>query len=369
MNSCIQTGGIAHVVGARPNFVKLAPVFAALRALGQKQSVIHTGQHFDPAMDAVFFGDLGLPRPDINLNQHGGSPAELTARILLALEPILLETTPAAVTVYGDVTSTAAAALTAAKCGLPVVHVEAGLRSFDRSMPEEHNRILVDHLADLLITTEESANANLAREGIPAERVVFAGNCMIDSLLRHLPQALAQMPWTRHGLTPGEYALVTLHRPGNVDDAARLAALLRAVADVARLLPVLFPLHPRTRSRLPADLAALAGVRICEPLPYLEFTGLMARARMVLTDSGGIQEETTCLGVPCLTLRPNTERPVTLTHGSNRLVGTDGAAIVAAAAAVLREQPTPRPPPPLWDGHAGERTAAAICRWLATARA
>lgn len=356
---------ILHVVGARPNFMKIAPVMAALAQRGPAftQLLVHTGQHYDANMSQIFFDELGLPAPDVYLAVGSGSHAVQTAQIMLKFEPVIHDFRPDWVVVPGDVNSTVACALVASKLGVHIAHIEAGLRSFDRTMPEEINRVLTDHLADLLFTTEPSGNANLRAEGIADARVRYVGNVMIDTLVRLLPAAEARWPAlaAEHGLAP-RYVLVTLHRPSNVDDPATLAEVMAALADLAADVQVVFPVHPRTRSRIAgARLPVAAGVRLLEPLGYLEFLALQAHAALVLTDSGGVQEETTCLGVPCLTARPNTERPITLTQGTNRLVASTRAALVAAAHDALA-QPVGRAaqPPALWDGRAAERVAAAF---------
>lgn len=358
---------VLHVVGARPNFMKVAPLMAALAGRSARQRLVHTGQHFDERMSGVFFEELGLPRPDVDLGVGSGSHGEQTGRILIAFERALLEgERPDLVVVPGDVNSTAAAALVAAKLGIPVAHLEAGLRSRDRSMPEELNRLVTDHLSELLLTPSPDADENLLREGIPARRIARVGNLMIDTLRAHLPRARALGVPAAMGLSPGRYAVVTLHRPANVDAPEALAPLLGALAEVARRVPVVFPVHPRTRARLehPALAVAAAALRLVEPLGYLEFLSLTSSARLVLTDSGGLQEETTALGVPCLTLRENTERPVTVTEGTNQVVGLDPARIVAAARRALDgERPRGRTPA-LWDGRAGQRAADAIEEFL-----
>jgi UDP-N-acetylglucosamine 2-epimerase (non-hydrolysing) len=352
---------VLHVVGARPNFMKVAPVVRALAARGAAQKLVHTGQHHGERMSDVFFAELGLPAPDVHLGVGAGTHAEQTARAMLALDAALRDLPrPDWVVVPGDVNSTLAAALVAAKSGLRVAHLEAGLRSFDRRMPEELNRVAVDHLADLLLTPSPDADRNLAREGIPPERVVQVGNVMIDSLRAALPAAQGRRSAEALGLARRGYALATLHRPSNVDDPAALDGLLGVLADVARAVPVLFPIHPRTRARLAAAGRAVpASVRLLEPQGYLDFLSLMEGARLVLTDSGGVQEETTALGVPCLTLRESTERPITVQEGTNEVVGTDPARIVAAARRVLETPPPPRCPA-LWDGRAAERVAEAL---------
>lgn len=352
---------VLHVVGARPNFVKVAPVMRALAARGAAQRLVHTGQHHGARMSDVFFEDLGLPAPDVHLGVGAGSHAEQTARVMLALERALAELPrPDWVLVPGDVNSTLAAALVAAKRGLRVAHLEAGLRSFDRSMPEELNRVAVDHLSDLLLTPSPDADRNLLREGLPAARVVRVGNAMIDSLLAALPAARAREVPARLGLAPGAYGVVTLHRPSNVDDPAALARLAEALGEIGRALPLVFPVHPRTRAALGAGGAAPDGLRLTEPLGYLDFLSLLASARLALTDSGGVQEETTVLGVPCLTLRDNTERPVTVEEGTNQVVGTDPGRVVAAARRALAAPPPAPRQPALWDGRAGERVAEAL---------
>lgn len=357
---------VLSVVGARPNFMKIAPVMRALEARGARQLLVHTGQHYDARMSQVFFDELALPEPDIYLGVGSDTHARQTARLLVDFEEVLREHRPDLVVVAGDVNSTLAAALTAAKEGVPTAHVEAGLRSFDRAMPEEINRIVTDHLSDLLFTTEESGNRHLAHEGIAAEKVHFVGNCMVDSLLEHRRRALETEPWNAFSLPPDGYGLVTLHRPSNVDDPATLARLLRLLGELAEGLPLLFPVHPRTRARIEASgVAVPSALVLCEALPYLSFLGLMARARLVLTDSGGIQEETTALDIPCLTLRENTERPVTVDLGSNRLVGTDEAAIRGGFDEILRGAWKRATRPPLWDGRAGERIAEIVIRRLA----
>ncbi len=356
---------ILCVVGARPNFMKMAPVVAALQKRGVTPRLIHTGQHYDAAMSHVFFEQLGMPEPDAHLQVGSGSHGEQTARILMAFEAVCLEDPPDWVVVAGDVNSTLACALVAAKLGIPVAHVEAGLRSFDRKMPEEVNRVLTDHLSQLLFTTERSGSGNLAREGIAPERIHFVGNCMVDSLLRHRKAAEDLTPWADFGLEAGNYALVTLHRPSNVDDPEVLSRIFSTLAKISESLPVLFPVHPRTKARLrDAGLDLPETIQPVEALPYLSFLGLMARARCVLTDSGGIQEETTVLGVPCLTLRWNTERPITVEMGTNRLVGTDPHRILAGLQDLEDGNWPPGRQPLLWDGEAGGRIAEAVLSWV-----
>ena len=350
---------IAAVVGARPNFVKIAPIMAALRDRPEaRTTLIHTGQHYDVQMSAAFFAHLEIPTPDVNLDVRSGTAASQIAEVMQRLEPVLAECRPDIVVVVGDVNSTIAAALTAVKAGIPVAHVEAGLRSFDRTMPEETNRVLTDWISDLLFTTEPAAGENLAREGIPADRIHFVGNVMIDTLFRYRERA-EQSPILRTlGLQPGTYAALTLHRPSNVDSPEALGRMLTALARIQSDIPVVFPVHPRTRQRLAAvngSLPPLPGLRLVEPLPYLDFLCLMAHARCVLTDSGGIQEETTALGVPCLTLRTNTERPITVTRGTNRVVGVEPDAIVTAWRQVAAGRWPAGELPALWDGKAAER--------------
>ena len=357
---------LLHLVGARPNFMKLAPVFRAGRARpGVEQLIVHTGQHYGHGMSERFFGDLGIPEPDANLEVGSGSHAEQTARIMLGCEPVFARYRPDWLVVYGDVNSTVAAALVAAKMGIRIAHVEAGLRSRDRTMPEEINRLLTDQLADLLLTPSADAGANLATEGIPADRVVFVGNVMVDTLLHLLEPARELDLPSKLGIAGSRYVFVTLHRPSNVDDPATLAELMAGLEAVAADLPVLFAVHPRTRERLTTFglLGAAPSVRLLDPLGYLETVSLVDRAALVITDSGGLQEETTALGVPCLTARPNTERPVTITEGTNRLIASRRDALVQAAAEVLCGAPraasaTRRPA--LWDGRAGERVIDAI---------
>lgn len=347
---------VLHVTGARPNFPKAAPVLAALSGHPVRQLLVHTGQHYDERMSEVFFRQLGLPEPDVNLGVGSGSHARQTAAIMTGLEELFTSHAPDLVVVYGDVNSTAAAALVAAKMGIALAHVEAGLRSFDMSMPEEVNRLVTDRLADLLLVTSPDAIAHLGNEGVRAERIHLVGNPMIDTLLRLRPRFSTAAVTTDLGLH-GRYVAATLHRPGNVDSPQDVAELVRAVHRVADQAPVVIPLHPRGRERLEhAGLTSHQGVRVVEPLGYLEFMSLVAGAAAVVTDSGGVQEETTVLGVPCLTLRPNTERPVTITHGTNQLVTREslpGEVEQVLAAGPLRDWPVP----PLWDGHAGPRIA------------
>lgn len=358
-----MAGSVCFVVGARPNFMKSAPVLRALRRESPEVEtlLVHTGQHYDPEMSGIFLEELGLPQPDVFLGVGSGTHAAQTAAALVGVERVLVERRPDLVVVPGDVNSTLAAALAAVKLQIPVAHLEAGLRSYDTSMPEEHNRVLTDHLSTLLLTHSGSAADNLAREGVDAERIAFVGNTMIDSLLAHLEAARAGEPWAELGLEPGGYGLVTLHRPALVDDPGLLAATFAALRDLASQLgPIVFPAHPRTRERL-ATLGLLddgGGITVTGPIAYLPFLGLESAARYVLTDSGGVQEETSALGVRCFTLRSNTERPVTVERGTNTLLGLDPARI--ADIPTLLATPRESAPIPLWDGRAGERAAAAI---------
>lgn len=352
------------VAGARPNFMKIAPVMAAFAETGIAAQLLHTGQHYDAAMSDSFFADLGIPKPDHHLEVGSGSHAVQTAEVMKRFEPVLEAVQPLAVLVVGDVNSTIACALVAAKRGVRVIHVEAGLRSYDRGMPEEINRVLTDQISDLLFTTEKSALANLQREGIDPARVAFVGNVMIDTLYRHLQRAV---PAARTlGAELPEYAVLTLHRPSNVDHPDVLGPLLDVVGEIDRCLPVVLPLHPRTRANIEkfGFTAKLDGLRILPPVGYLEMLGLMRDAKLVLTDSGGIQEETTALGVPCLTLRENTERPITIAEGTNTLVGPDPVAIRAAFEEVMTSGGKAGRIPEYWDGRAAMRIAHTLQSWL-----
>ncbi len=352
---------IVYVIGTRPNFVKTAPVIAALRERlpEGRHAIVHTGQHYDRMMSEVFFEELGTPAPDHMLEVGSGSHAVQTARTMERLEPVLEEERPDLVLVPGDVNSTLAAVLTAVKMGIPVGHIESGLRSFDRTMPEEVNRIVADELSERLYLHSEEAIENLRAEGIAEERMKFVGNTMIDTLVALEGRFRAAGSAARLGVEPGGYLLVTLHRPALVDGELLAETVARLVA-LAAEMPVVFPVHPRTRAKMEAVAADHAGLLLSEPLGYLDFLSLLADAGAVLTDSGGIQEETTYLGVPCFTLRDNTERPVTIRAGTNTLLGLDPAAIAGIPAA-LAERPAGRPePPPLWDGHAAERIADEI---------
>ncbi|HYM78409.1 MAG TPA: UDP-N-acetylglucosamine 2-epimerase (non-hydrolyzing) [Candidatus Dormibacteraeota bacterium] len=384
---------ILHVVGARPNFMKAAPVLRALSATaGVRQTLVHTGQHYDNAMSDVFFQQLEMPQPDCNLGVGSGTHAQQTAAVMQAFEPVLLERKPDLVLVYGDVNSTVAAALVCSKLNVRVGHVEAGLRSRDRTMPEEINRLVTDQLSDLLFTPSADGDENLLREGIDRSKIHLVGNVMIDTLLRLLPRAEEHFPAT----VSSPYALVTLHRPSNVDDVVWLRELLATLAELSGHLHIVFPVHPRTRQRIESATVGVATgtspvprseasgegknsaailaqtmpptLHLLKPLPYLEFLALQRHAAIVITDSGGIQEEATFLGIPCLTVRENTERPITITHGTNQLVGRDLRKLRSAAEEILRSKPAaPRQEPdrnrvPLWDGHAAERIARIIVR-------
>jgi UDP-N-acetylglucosamine 2-epimerase (non-hydrolysing) len=350
---------VVCVAGARPNFMKVKPVMDALEQRGARVTLVHTGQHYDAAMSEVFFAELGLRRPDHLLGAGSGTHAVQTSRVMTAFEPLVAELTPDVVVVTGDVNSTLACALVAAKLGIPLAHVEAGLRSRDRSMPEEINRIVTDRVSDYLFAPSEDAVDNLWAEGFGPAHVHLVGNVMVDTLLANADRAADRGTLAGFGLRPGQYGLVTLHRPANVDDPAVLGALLPALAEISRACPLVLPAHPRVNGRL-QGAGLPASMRIIPPLGYLDFIALEASARLVLTDSGGVQEETTVLGVPCLTLRDTTERPITRTEGTNQLVGRDPAAIVKAAHQVM-VSPPPRPrSPALWDGQTGQRIAAAL---------
>ena len=355
---------VFNVVGARPNFIKIAPLMAEMAARRAFCPVlIHTGQHYDQKMSAIFFEELRLPKPDIDLGVGSGSHAEQTAGVMVAFEKLCAAQHPDLVLVVGDVNSTLACSLVAAKLGLPLAHVEAGLRSRDRAMPEEINRLVTDTLADYLFTTSRDADDNLKAEGIAAEKIFFVGNVMIDTLLKHLTKAKERTKLARQQLgihQHQDYAVLTLHRPANVDSPSCLAQLLKAIAFIQTRLPIIFPVHPRTRKQLEQlgftpKLAALPNLITCEPLGYLDFLALLQQAKLVLTDSGGLQEETTVLGVPCLTLRENTERPVTVSQGTNTLVGMDTAKIIAAAQEIMHNGGKAGRIPDHWDGKAAQR--------------
>lgn len=373
----VDLGPVICVVGARPNFMKMAPILRAMAAHVPQVPVllVHTGQHYDQDMSGRLFEELGLRRPDVNLEVGSGTHAIQTAEVMRRFEPVVDAHSPSCVAVVGDVNSTLACALVAVKKGIPVVHIEAGLRSYDRTMPEEINRILTDQISARLYTTERTAEDNLVQEGIPSQHVCFVGNVMIDSVVygranaRSAAQTLRACQMDPALLSgPAGYGVVTLHRPSNVDNVETLRALLEALAEVAGKLPLVFALHPRTRSNIDrfglANLIDPLRMVLLPPQGYLEMQGLMAGATIVLTDSGGLQEETTALGVPCLTLRENTERPITIEQGTNMLVGRDRAAIVAAVGEVLAGRGKRGRLPELWDGHAAERIAADLYQWL-----
>jgi UDP-N-acetylglucosamine 2-epimerase (non-hydrolysing) len=360
---------VVAVVGARPNFVKIAPIMAELAEYPYiSTTLVHTGQHYDAQMSDSFFANLDIPRPDVNLKVPAGGAVTQIAEIMTRIEPVMESVCPDVVIVVGDVNSTVAATFAAVKMGYPVAHVESGLRSFDRSMPEEINRVLTDAVSDVLFTTEPAAQENLVREGVAPQRIHFVGNVMIDTLFRYRERARRSDVLERLGLEPGGYTVLTLHRPSNVDDEGTLGLLLAAVARIQAEIPVVFPVHPRTRSRLEVVsgvLPPMPGLRVVDPMRYLDFLQLMAESKCVLTDSGGIQEETTALGIPCLTLRHNTERPITVTCGTNRIVGTEPETIYRG----WREVSDGRWPdgtlPELWDGKAASRIVRVL---LGTAR-
>jgi UDP-N-acetylglucosamine 2-epimerase (non-hydrolysing) len=353
---------IVHVVGARPNYMKIAPLMEALRPVADiRQLLVNTGQHYDEAMATGFIRELQLPVPDRDLGVGSASHAVQTANVMIRFEAVCQEERPDLVVVVGDVNSTMAATLVAAKLMIPVAHVEAGLRSFDRTMPEEINRIVTDRVADLLLTPSRDADENLLREGVPPDRIHLVGNVMIDTLLRHLPAARLERIQDRVAVNERQYAVLTLHRPSNVDQPDTFRGILDAVNVVARDMPVVFPVHPRTRQRI-AEMGLSDAVRplmVTDPLGYIDFLSLTSHARLILTDSGGLQEESTALGVPCLTLRENTERPVTVTDGTNRVVGVDPTKIIAGYRAAL-DAGQVRRIPPLWDGRASERIAVIL---------
>jgi len=350
---------ILNIVGARPNFIKIAPILEQMKKTrGIDALLVHTGQHYDESMSEVFFRDLGIPSPDINLAIGSASHAEQTARIMLAFEKVCLDENPDMVVVVGDVNSTMACTLVASKLRIRVAHVEAGLRSNDRTMPEEINRIVTDALADILFTTSRDADENLKREGTDPSKIFFVGNVMIDTLLKHRDKALAL------GAVDGDFALVTLHRPSNVDDPSVLEGILEALREIAEKIDVVFPIHPRTARRI-TDFGFETGkIQITEPFGYLEFLNRLSQARIVLTDSGGLQEETTILGIPCLTLRNNTERPVTITHGTNIMTGPSRERIINGFHQVMSGKWKPSGPPELWDGNAGQRIVEVIQKLL-----
>ncbi len=352
---------VINIVGARPNFIKIAPLMDAYRSRPEiTPLLVHTGQHYDEGMSDLFFRQLGIPRPDLNLEVGSSSHGRQTAEIMKRFEPVVLEEKPDLVVVVGDVNSTIACGLVAVKLGVRLAHVEAGLRSFDRTMPEEINRVLTDAIGDLLFCTEQSGVNNLRNEGVAEEKIFLVGNVMIDTLLKHRRRAEQSTVLEDLSLSPGGYAVLTLHRPANVDDPEAFSGIIDALEVIQRDLPVLFPVHPRTRSRLeevlgPGRIAALPHLRTVEPVGYLDFLKLMVESRLVLTDSGGIQEETTILKVPCLTIRENTERPVTCEIGTNRLAGVKTETILAAYREITSGEGGGGEIPPLWDGRAAQR--------------
>lgn len=350
---------LLHVVGARPNFMKVAPVMRALNGYTQvRQTLLHSGQHYDRSMSDVFFEQLGVPMPDVNLQVGSDTHAQQTAAIMQRFEPVLLEKRPNYVLVYGDVNSTVAAALVCSKLGVPIAHVEAGLRSFDRTMPEEINRIVTDQLSDLLFTPSNDGDTNLLREGIIPDRIRLVGNVMIDTLVRLLPIAEAQSSALLNRIGVSRFGLVTLHRPATVDAPEVLLPILETLNEISKDLPIVFPIHPRTLAKLGSKGSHyLPSLKIVDPLPYLDFLALQKHATVVITDSGGIQEETTFLGVPCLTLRDNTERPITVSIGTNTVIGREPAAIKSTVGKVLQGSQKKGAIPPLWDGKASERIA------------
>jgi len=356
---------IINVVGARPNFMKIAPVIDEMRRRSDRIEplLVHTGQHYDESMSDSFFEDLDIPRPDINLEIGSGSHSEQTARVMIAFEQVLLQHPADWVVVVGDVNSTMAAAIVAAKLNVRIAHVEAGLRSGDRTMPEEINRVVTDALADLLLTPSRDANENLLREGVASEKISFVGNVMIDTLYRNLEKARRSRVLERLNLPPQQFCAMTLHRPSNVDHPKTLAGIINALEAIGERLPIVFPVHPRTRERLEQfnlTERIQKSLLMIEPLGYLDFLQLYSNSRLVLTDSGGIQEETTVLGIPCLTLRPNTERPITVLEGTNRLVGNTPEVIAREAFAALDRPAGAARVPELWDGHAAARIVDAI---------
>ena len=357
---------IVHVVGARPNYMKIAPLMDALAgAPGLRQILVNTGQHYDEAMSKSFLRELGLPSPDRDLNVGSGSHAVQTAKVMIGFEEVCLEEKPDLIVAAGDVNSTMAAALVAAKLLIPIAHLEAGLRSYDRRMPEEVNRLVTDCLADLLLTPSVDADRNLVAEGVDPSRIHLVGNIMIDTLMRHLPKARLERLTGRVDVEPRSYGVLTLHRPSNVDDPAALAPIVEALRVIGRELPIVFPVHPRTRQRLESFGVGMPdGMILTEPLGYIDFLSLTSNARVILTDSGGLQEESTALGIPCLTLRENTERPATVEQGTNRVVGMRTDAILAAFRDAMSGRIEARRPP-LWDGHTAPRAAAVLTAFLA----
>lgn len=364
-----MTGQILTIVGARPNFMKAAPIHNAFVARGLEHHIIHTGQHYDDAMSKVFFDDLGMPRPAEYLGVGSGSHAVQTATVMIGLEKVFLERKPALVNVVGDVNSTMAAAIVAAKLHIPVAHTEAGLRSRDWKMPEEVNRVVTDAVTDLLLTPSPDADQNLLAEGRDRSRIICVGNVMIDTLLMNLPRAQAIDISSKLGVEHKNYAVLTLHRPSNVDDPIVFGRILSALLDIQTKIPIVFPVHPRTRSRMKefdigTRFAEAKNIRMVDPLGYVEFLSLTSRCKFALTDSGGLQEETTALGIPCLTLRENTERPITEEQGTNTVVGTDDRRIREESWKILEGKGKAGRVPDLWDGKASERIVDAVIAFL-----
>jgi UDP-N-acetylglucosamine 2-epimerase (non-hydrolysing) len=356
---------VCIVVGARPNSMKIAPIAQELRRRNIPQLLVYTGQYDDPHTSPTFFDELGLPQPDIALEVGSETHARQTAHIMMAFEDVCVQHQPGLVFVSGDVNATLAAAMVAAKLHIPVAHLEAGLRSHDRTMPDEVNRVLTDHLSDLLFTTEQAGEDNLRKEGINSDKIHFVGSSLVDSLLQHIEKAVSLAPWEAYDLTSGGYAILTLQRPFNVDDCATFSHLMHTIGSAAHHLPILFPLHPHIRKRMVEwNIQPPVGLRLVEPLPYLSFLGLLAKAKFALTDSDGIQQETTVLNIPCLTLRANTELPVTVTSGTNRLVGTDAQKIEESIGMIMHDTWKVGDRPPLWDGLASSRIANVIEDWI-----
>ncbi|MCZ6678468.1 MAG: UDP-N-acetylglucosamine 2-epimerase (non-hydrolyzing) [Candidatus Poribacteria bacterium] len=359
---------IALIAGARPNFMKIAPILRAMRAFPKLEPyLVHTGQHYDYAMSEIFFKELGIPEPDVNLEVGSASQSVQTAKIMIAFEEVVTQQQFDLVLVVGDVTSTMACTLVSAKLQIPVAHVEAGIRSFDRTMPEEINRIVTDTVADYLFPPSEFGVKNLRHEGIPDEKIFLVGDVMIDTLMLQKDAAAETQILAELDLQPRDYVLMTMHRPHNVDNPDTLKSILGALQRIQAQIQILFPIHPRTRSRIEAfgltgQVDAMTNLRVIEPIGYLQFLNLMMQAKFVLTDSGGMQEETTVLGVPCLTLRENTERPETVEHGTNTLVGSDSDLILRETAKILSGNAKQGHPPELWDGHAAERIAETLAK-------
>ncbi|MEC4678405.1 MAG: UDP-N-acetylglucosamine 2-epimerase (non-hydrolyzing) [Nitrospirota bacterium] len=362
---------IMHVVGARPNFMKVSPIIREMAEHQEiEQTLVHTGQHYDEKMSQIFFDELGMCKPDIDLEVGSGSHAQQTARIMSAFEPVLLQDRPDLLIVPGDVNSTLACSLTASKLHIPIAHLEAGLRSFDRTMPEEINRLMTDVLSDILLTTSPEAEDNLVNEGIARKKIFFVGNTMIDTLLRLKKQAMTSDVLRRCGIPDGVYALVTLHRPSNVDDETVFRGIMNALKEIGEDIPIIFPVHPRTRGHIAklgfhtSNTTDEKGIHLLQPVGYLDFMQLMMHAAIVMTDSGGIQEETSILNIPCITIRENTERPITVSKGTNQLVGTKPQRIITAAQKILKQAPPKNTQIDLWDGKAAGRIVSVILRWF-----